>query len=131
MSFDQLREQRDCRLTLVLGQPPKQGTRSDQHVPGTKVLGRAVLRTNAFGFHQLWLDGSHNLPGDLVLKRKDVGQLAIVTVGPEVLAADGIDQLGGNPYAVAALADAPFQDVAHPEFAPDLTYVHGPTFVGE
>ena len=52
-------------------------------------------------------------------------------IGPEVLAGRGVDQLGGDAHAAAALADAPLQDVAHPKFAPDLAYVNNLAFVRE
>src|SRR5215471_4671208 len=123
MSFHKLLERRDCGLALVLGESPKKRVGPDQHVPGTEVLARAVLRTNAFGLQQLRLNRGHDLPGDLVLQRKNVDQVAIVAFGPEMLTGFGVDQLGSDAHAAAALADAPFQHVAHPEFSPDLTYV--------
>ena len=55
--------------------------------------------------------------GDLVLKREDVGEVAVVPLGPNVVAGGGVDQLRSDANALAALADAPFDDVSDPEVA--------------
>ena len=118
-------------MALVFGQSPKQRIGSDQHIPGIEILRRAILRADAFGLQQLGLNCGHNFLGDLVLQRKDVRQIAIVMVGPQVLTGRSVDQLGGDAYAVAALANAALQDIAHAQVGPDLAYVNSLTFVGE
>src|SRR6202021_1207551 len=85
----------------------------------------------AFGLQQLGLNRGHNFLGDLVLERKNVGQIAIIAVGPEVLAGRAVDQLGGDTHAASTLANAPLENVAPPEFAPDLAYVDSLAFVDE
>jgi hypothetical protein len=131
VSFDDLLKDHDCDLALVLGQSPKQRVSPDQHIPGIEVFWRAVLRTDAFGLQQLGLNCGNNLLGDLVLERKNVGQIAVVVVSPQVLAGRAVDQLGGDAHAAAVLADAPLKDVTHPEFAPDLAYVDRLAFIDE
>ena len=64
-------------------------------------------------------------------KREDVGQFAVIAIGPDVVASRGVDQLGGDAHAVAALADAALQHVAHAEFAGDALYVDCLALVGE
>ena len=60
---------------------------------------------------------------DLILHREDVGEITVVAFGPNVVAALGLDQLRGDADAIAGLAQAAFQHVAHPEFSSDLFHV--------
>jgi hypothetical protein len=62
--------------------------------------------------------------GDLVLRREDVGEIAIVTLGPVVVAGLRLDQLRGHPDAVAGLAQAAFEHIAHTELEPDLLHIY-------
>jgi hypothetical protein len=50
---------------------------------------------------------------DLVLNGKHVGQLAIVSVGPEMVPGFGIDQLRCDANPVTRAADTAFEHVAH------------------
>jgi hypothetical protein len=50
---------------------------------------------------------------------------------PEIRSRRCVDQLTANAQAVARLAHASLEDIAHPQFAPDLLYVHGAAFVGK
>ncbi len=43
----------------------------------------------------------------------------------------GIDELAGDPHPVRRLAYAAFEHVAHPQLAPDLLQIYGPTLVRE
>ena len=57
---------------------------------------------------------------DLVLQGEDVGQVAVVAVGPDVVAGRAVDQLGGDPHPAAGLAHAAFEHVADAELARHL-----------
>src|SRR5665213_822097 len=48
---------------------------------------------------QLELQGSNNSLGYLVLQREDIRELAVVTLGPDLIVSGAIDQLRGNAYA--------------------------------
>ena len=61
----------------------------------------------------------------LVLQRKDVGELAIVLLGPDLLGVFRLDQIGVDPETVAGLPHAPVEHVAHAEIAPDLLRLRG------
>ena len=50
---------------------------------------------------------------DLVLDGKHVGQLAVVSVGPEMVPGFGIDQLRRDPDPIAGTTDAAFDHVMH------------------
>ena len=61
--------------------------------------------------------------GDLLVDREDVGQLALVALGPDVAAVRHVDELNGDADAVAGFADAALQHLAHVEQASDLSDV--------
>src|SRR5690348_11810285 len=52
-------------------------------------------------------------------------------VGPEMRAAECINQLGSDPHTPAALAYRAFEDIADAEFAADLLHVDRLALVGE
>ena len=80
---------------------------------------------------EMRLDRGHDLLGDVVLHREDVVQLAVVLLGPDVLAAPGVDQLAGDAQPPAGRAHAALQHVAHAEVARDLAHVDRAALVGE
>src|SRR6516164_9910664 len=69
--------------------------------------------------------------GDFVLDGKHVGQLTVVSVGPEMVPGFGIDQLRRYPDPIAGTTDAAFDHVAHAELARHLADVHGRALVSE
>ena len=48
--------------------------------------------------------------GDFVLNGEDVGELAVVPLGPEVIAVLGVDQLRGHADAASRTTDAAFEN---------------------
>ena len=69
--------------------------------------------------------------GDLVLQVEDVLERAVESVGPEMRAGLGFDQLAGDARRVAGLAHAALEHIAHAEFAPDLLDVDRLALVDE
>jgi hypothetical protein len=59
------------------------------------------------GRHQ----GDRHCLGDLVLQREDVGEIAVVALGPDVLAGLALDQLSANANAITGFAQAAFEDI--------------------
>src|SRR5262245_4484391 len=102
---------------------PEQRVGLDDQVPGAEILRRAILRTDAFGLQQLRLNRGNHLARYLVLQRKDVGEFAVVTIGPDVVSGCGIYQLRRDAHAVAALSHAAFQHVANAELARSALHV--------
>jgi hypothetical protein len=98
---------------------------------GFDVLGAAALDVLLFDAAELDRQRLDDLVHDLVLCGEDVVQLAVEAVGPQMAAALGVDQLGGDAHAVAGLADRAFQHEAHAELAADLLHLHRPALVGE
>ena len=68
---------------------------------------------------ELGSQGGDDLAGNVVLDRENVGQLAVVALGPQMAAGLGVDQLGGDAHPLAAFADAAFDNVSDPEVAAD------------
>ena len=60
---------------------------------------------------------------DLVLQGEDVVQVAVVALGPDVIAARAFDQLGGDAHALAGLAHAALEHMTDLELPRDLGHV--------
>ena len=69
---------------------------------------------------QLQLQRRHDGLADLVLQGEDVGEVAVVALGPDVVAGRAVDQLGGDPHPAAGLAHAAFEHVADAQLARHL-----------
>ena len=70
-------------------------------------------------------DLGDDLIDDLVLNEEDVSHLAIVTVGPNVGAGLGVDELRRDTKAVVGALDAALEHVAHLQLAAELPDVLG------
>src|SRR5207302_1638404 len=75
--------------------------------------------------------GDRDRCGDLVLQYEDFHEITVIAFGPDVLAGFGLDKLRRDADPTAGLAQSAFEDIAHPQFAPDLFHIHGTTLVGE
>ena len=64
--------------------------------------------------------GGRDGGGDLVLDGEDVGELAVVALGPDVAVGRGVDQLDGDAHPVAGLAHAALDHVLDAELARHL-----------
>ena len=93
--------------------------------------GSALAQPPLLARRQLDRQRADDLLHHFVLGREDVGQLAIEPVGPEMPAAPGIDELGGDAYAIAGLADAALEHEPHAELAADLLHLDRLALVGE
>src|SRR5262249_6367351 len=100
-------------------------------LPGVETFGRLPQRSPLLGFRQSGLNDPRNACGDLVLHDKDVGEIAVVALGPDVRARERVDKLGRDPYPVAAPAYAAFEDIADAQFAPDPFHIDALALVGE
>jgi hypothetical protein len=75
--------------------------------PGIKAFGRSAHRALSLSLGNGRSDGDRYRLGDLVLDREDIGEIAVVTLGPNVVAGFGLDQLRGDADAVAGLRRLP------------------------
>ncbi len=99
--------------------------------PGVEVARRLAHRPLPLGIRNDRSNRDRHRFGDLVLQREDVGEIAVVPVGPDVVASLGFDQLGGDANAIGGPSHAAFEHVAHAEFAPDLLQIDCAALVGE
>ena len=65
---------------------------------------------------------------DLAFYDKDVGQLPIVNVRPEMRVGDGVDQLHIHADLVAGLLHAPFEDIHYAELLRDIAQIRRRAF---
>src|SRR5262249_2306421 len=107
------------------------GKRTNDTLPGVQAFRRLALCPYALSGVKLRLDRGHHPFGYLVLKRKDRGELAIITFGPHMMPGDGINELRGDTHPVRRLANTTFKRVAHSQLATYLLHVDHPALVGE
>src|SRR5438309_11338305 len=89
-------------------------------LPGADVLRPLRDYALAFGAGQRRLDRGDDTRGDVVLHREDVGQISVVTLGPEMGTGGCIDKLAGDAHALPGPAHAALEDVAGAKVAADL-----------
>src|SRR5215472_12841039 len=98
-------------------------------VPGVELAWVLVLGVPDLGRD----DAGRYRPGDalrdLVLDGKHVGQLAVVSLGPEMVPGFGIDQLRRDPDPIAGTTDAAFDHVTHAQLARHFADIHGGALV--
>ena len=99
--------------------------------PSVEICRRPAHRTLALRIGYCRGNSDRRRFGDFVLHRKDVGEIAIVTLGPDMLAALGLNTLRGDANAIAGFAQAAFEHIAHTKFAADLLHVDRTALVGE
>src|SRR5262249_5940952 len=116
---------------FVAGALADQRQRANHALPGVEAVGRLALAANLLGRVQFRLDRRDHPLGDLVLGRENVGQVTVVTLGPDVIADLGLDQLRGDADTVAGSPHAALKHITNPELAPDLLHIDCPAFVGE
>lgn len=78
-----------------------------------------------------WSDRDRNGLCDLVVYSEDIGEVAVVTLGPHVVADLCFHQLRRRADAVAGFAQAALKNIADAEVAADLFDVNGATLVGK
>src|SRR5690242_7001167 len=72
--------------------------------PSIETFRRFAQYALLFGFGQRRLDDASNARRDLVLHGKDVTEVAVIALGPDMDAGGGVDQLRGDAHSITALA---------------------------
>ena len=116
---------------ILPGHPPVMRQRPHHQVPGIHAVGRLAPGAKTFRGVKLRLDGGDDCFGDLVLHREHVGEVAVVALRPDVAAGGDVVELGGDAHALARLAQAALEEVAHAELLGDLPEMDGPALVDE
>ena len=97
---------------------------AEDQIPGVQTLRRLAPSARAFRLHHPRLDRRDHVPDDLVLQREQFREVAVVALGPEVMAGLGLDELSGHPDAVPRAPGAALEHVADAELAADLLHRH-------
>src|SRR6516162_1291178 len=100
-------------------------------IPGAHVLGPFGDYALALGTGQRRLDRGGDTRGDIVLHREYVGQIPVVTLGPEMGTGGCIDKLAADAHPLSGPAQATLEDIADTKVAADLLWVDGFSFIGE
>src|SRR3974377_1009193 len=111
--------------------PTHQLAAFQEEIVSIHVLGAAAGDQGLLALAKLNLQRSDDLLREFVLHREYVGEIAIETVRPNVRTVGSVDKLAGNAPAIAGLAHASFQHVAHAELAADLLHIDGLTLIGK
>ncbi len=73
--------------------------------------------------------GAGDPGGNLILHGKNIVKFAVILFGPNVVIADRINKLRGDPDPIGGAPDTAFQDILHTQFAGDLSNINGPPLV--
>src|SRR5438477_11680940 len=92
--------------------------RAQIEIVRSEVMRRTGNRTAYLSGLQRRLDHAGDVDRHLILKIENVFQGAVETIGPEMGAGLGLDQLRGDAHPVPTLAHRAFEDVADAKLAP-------------
>ena len=96
-----------------------------------EVLGWRTIENLLLFRQQLDLQLVDDGVGDLVLNGKDVCEIPVIPVSPDVTTILALDELGGDAHARAGLADASFQNKFDPEILADLLHLYRLALIGK
>ncbi len=111
IEFDGFLEQRDSIGSVRLDLPTEILPTLKQRIIGAWILRLGVGNPRLIVARELHRHGHHDLADDLVLESKEIAERAVITLGPQVVSADAIDQLGVDPHLIALPAHAALQHV--------------------
>ena len=103
--------------------PSKQISRAQEKLIGGQVGRRMQLQAFLFTWREVGAQRERDPPRQFTLEREQIGDLAIVSIVPDVQICPGVDQLGVDPHPIAGASHRAFQDVGHPEFLADLAQI--------
>src|SRR5262249_16359210 len=100
-------------------------------IMGSEVLRSPSRRHRNLCLKHFWLNGRDNRDRHFVLQSKNVRQVTLKPVCPDVRASHRINQLPCNANLSQRLAHSPLKDVAHPKPAPDFLDIDRSALKGE
>jgi hypothetical protein len=65
-------------------------------------------------------DRERNTGGHFILHRKQISEVAVVVLAPEMHTSAGFNELRRHPHSISRLAHAAFEDIPNTELAPDI-----------
>ena len=112
---------------IVIGNRP----RAQGQAIGSQVFRPRLARPIALGVVNLRFDGADDGAGDFFLHIKNVGQNPVVFFGPDVIAAQRINQLRSDASPLFGVLYAAFEHVAHAQFACHRANINRAVLEGE
>src|SRR3990172_4697031 len=97
---------------------------ADKTLPGIQALWWLPFQAVMLCRIDFRLNAADHAVGDFVLNREHVVERPVVAFRPQVIAGCRLDELPGDPDAVAALSYTTFEDVTNPQLASDLADIH-------
>ena len=120
LQFERLFEKRRCGLDILGLHQGHMGQSAQKEIIGVQTFGPLALERSISDRCRLGSTMPITFVGDLILQVEYVLQAPSISLGPQMRAGLGLDELRGDAQAIARLAHAALQHVAHAEFAPDL-----------
>src|SRR5262245_2445213 len=121
VEFKSLVEQmQSLRVALVLVQ---EGQCLEVVLVGSQAFGAFALGTGDFSGKYFRLDRAYNGFGDLVLEIEYIIEPAVETIGPNMVARPGVNQLGYDAHTVLRLSHASFQHISNVKLARDVANI--------
>src|SRR5205814_8555659 len=99
------------------------GESAEVEVIGVETFGRLAAGARDLGEAEARLDCADDVRCDLVLKLENIIESAVESVGPDMRAGRGIDQLACNSHPIRGLPHASFEHVTHAQLARRLSHV--------
>ena len=100
-------------------------------LPGLGVPRALSGEVGLLAFGQLDLESRDDLLGNIVLQDEYIADFPVITLGPEVTACRGFDQLRCHAHPLAAAAHTAFQHVLDTLFTANLSDIDGPALVDQ
>ena len=92
-------------------------------LPRSEVFWQLAQRAPLLRIRDSRQDRGYYRSGNIVLHGKDIGQIAVVTLRPDMVAGIGVDEFCRDADPLAAPTHAAFQHVANTKLASDLLHV--------
>ena len=89
-------------------------------IPRFDIVGLTPTQARLIAFRKVYLERDDDLAGNLVLERKNIADLPVVSFRPDVTLGPGFDELRGDPHAIVCGADASFKNVANAQIPRDI-----------
>src|ERR1051325_7430055 len=99
--------------------------------PRVEASWRLTHRALLFGLSNRRHYGHCDRLSNFVLNCKNVGQIPVIRLGPDVLTGAGLYRLGANAGAITGFSQTSLKDIPHAEFTPHFPHVHRLSLVGE
>ena len=109
----------------------RHGDAAKESIIGIQTLGRLSTGPFHLGLLELRRNCPHDTGRDLILKLKNLLQVTLEAVGPQMGSCGSFDKLSCNSEAAGSFPYATFENVSHTQLSPDLLHVNRTPLVRE